>query len=158
MGQFVEPGKEQALHSDFLRALLYLEENAQKSRLPWFNSFPKNSCEPSSSYLAKTLEKRHPALKVSIVRGSAQKKGDHFWVEADGYVMDITIDPFDECRPPIFKLAPHPSHEFFDNVEHMNSETAWVRLESGCLEFLGLLLKDLETLDTLKIDAVQGGR
>ena len=132
------------LYSDFRRTQLFLNKNAQASRLPWFHSFPRNSCESSSSYLARALKKRHPELGISVMKGTGSK-GSHFWVEAEGYVLDLTIDPFDEYRPPIFNFAPHPSHKLFDEVEGMSAETAWVTLGAGCQVFFNSLLQSLET-------------
>ena len=137
---------EQALQLDFQRVLQFLKENAQDSQLPWFHAFPKNSCEAASSYLAKALEVRHPSLVVSVVKGTG-KKGNHFWVEVHGFVMDLTVDPFDECRPPIIDFAPHPSHDLFEDIETMCAELAWVTLETGCLQFLGSLQRSLELAD-----------
>lgn len=136
------------LYSDFRRTQMFLKKNARASRLPWFNSFPKNSCEPSSSYLARALEKRHPELGISIMKGSGSK-GSHFWVEAGEYVMDLTVDPFDEYRSPIFDFAPHPSHELFVELERLSVETAWTNLGTGCQDFLNSLLRSLETSDPI---------
>jgi hypothetical protein len=137
---------EQALQSDFQRVNQFLEENAQASKLPWLHSFPKNSCEAASAYLAKALEVRHPSLLISVVKGTG-KEGMHFWVEVHGFVMDLTIDPFDESRAPIIDFAPHPSHDLFDEVVSMCAETAWTNLEFGCLKFLESLQRRLELTD-----------
>jgi len=140
---------EDLLHSDFQHTNLFLQANARASNLPWFHSFPHNSCEPSSSYLAKALEKRHPELDVSVVKGDGGSKGNHFWVEAGQYVMDLTVDPFDESRPPTFGFAPHPSHKFFSELERMSTETAWENLGTGSQAFLELLLQSFLGLDQL---------
>jgi hypothetical protein len=132
---------ENLLHSDFKHTHLFFQANAPASNLPWFHSFPHNSCEPSSSYLAKALEKRHPELEVSVVKGDDGTKGNHFWVEANEYVMDLTVDPFDESRPPTFGFAPHPSQKLFAELERMSAETAWVNLGTGCQVFLDSLLQ-----------------
>ncbi len=63
--------------------------------------------------------------------------------------MDLTVDPFDETRPPFFNFAPHPSQELFAEFERMSAETAWVNLGTGCQVFLDALLRSLETSDPI---------
>lgn len=78
---------------------------------------------------------------MSVVKGDDGTKGNHFWVEANEYVMDLTVDPFDESRPPTFGFAPHPSQKLFAELERMSAETAWVNLGTGCQVFLDSLLQ-----------------
>jgi hypothetical protein len=136
-------GDQEALRLDFQRIRQFLDENAQASQLPWFHSFPKNSCESSSAYLARALEKRHPKLEVSVAKGTGSE-GHHFWVEFNGYVMDLTADQFEGCESPLFDFAPNPLQGQYWEVEHMSAEIAWANLGTGCVEFMLLLLKSLE--------------
>lgn len=82
------------------------------------------------------------------MKGS-DSKGSHFWVEAGEYVMDLTVDPIDEYRSPVFDFAPHPSHELSVELERMSVETAWANLGTGCQDFFNSLLRSLETSDPI---------
>lgn len=134
------------LRQDFLRAQLFLTNFARSSGLPWFHSYPTNSCEAASSYLAVALVRRHLDLKVSVVKGSGSK-GHHFWVEADGYVMDLTIDPFNENGSPIFDCIPHPSSHLFSSLGRDEADVAWNNLGTGNQVFLEELLTFLDAPD-----------
>lgn len=145
------------LRQDFLRAELFLNIFARSSGLPWFHSYPTNSCEAASSYLAVALARRHPDLKVSVVKGSGSK-GHHFWVEADGYVMDLTIDPFNENGSPIFDCMPHPSSHLFYFLEGSEPDVAWNNLGTGSQMFLESLLNFLDAPDPHSDPSNQDGR
>lgn len=134
------------LRQDFYRAQVFLTNFARSSGLPWFHSYPINSCEAASSYLAVALARRYPDLAVSVVKGSGSK-GNHFWVEADGYVMDLTIDPFNENGCPIFDCASHPSSHLFSSLGRDKADAAWKNFGTGSQVFLEALLKFLDAPD-----------
>ena len=68
--------------------------------IPFFYSFPENSCEGASVFFGHIVKVFFPEAKVDIVKGfrifSEYDTGYHFWVEVNGRVFDLTSDQFDE--------------------------------------------------------------
>ena len=92
--------------SKSVRSLFAKEKG--KIGLPFFYGFPDNSCEGASCLLAWVLIERFPDLSVEVIHGKDKELENHFWVEVDGLIFDITIDQFPEFQDPIYGYAKHP--------------------------------------------------
>lgn len=65
--------------------------------IPFFYSFPKNSCQGASVYLSLFLTWIFPDASISVVKGSNRKRDEHhYWVELNNEVYDLTNDQFDD--------------------------------------------------------------
>ncbi|MFS1908099.1 hypothetical protein BCU30_018325 [Vibrio lentus] len=84
-------------------------ENKENIDLPFFYSFPKNSCESASYFLAALLAQKFPDKEFLVVHGYKHSSDEHhYWVEVDGRVIDITADQFNKVREPIYGADSHP--------------------------------------------------
>lgn len=97
--------------------------------------FPKGYCQLASKLLAKFLVE---AVNISQIKGmangkrplppkNARKSGPtyetHFWLEYQGYVIDITADQFDDFHDPIFVSKDRRWHEQFLGQSRVNQDT-----------------------------------
>lgn len=77
--------------------------------LPFFYSFPKNSCESASYFLAALLAQKFPEKEFFVVHGYQHRTDEnHFWVEVDGKIIDITADQFKGVKEPLYGVDIHP--------------------------------------------------
>jgi len=84
-------------------------ENKENIDLPFFYSFPKNSCESASYFLAALLAQKFSGKEFFVVHGYKHSSDEHhYWVEVDGRVIDITADQFSNIREPIYGADCHP--------------------------------------------------
>ena len=106
------------MHLDFQRTQEFLILNARGVPVAlWLQMFyPENSCQPSSSYLARALETRHQQSSKYIVMKGTGSKGTHFWV-ASGRTRagPVSVDPFNVIwhLNLYFDIGPHPSQELY---------------------------------------------
>lgn len=57
-------------------------ENKENIDLPFFYSFPKNSCESVSYFLAALLAKKFPNKEFLVVHGYKHSSDEHhYWVK-----------------------------------------------------------------------------
>ncbi|MFA6040957.1 MAG: hypothetical protein WC733_05610 [Methylophilus sp.] len=97
---------------------LFFEREKETIELPFFYSFPKNSCEGASCILARLFMEKFPELCVEVIHGKNETDTEnHFWVEVDGYVYDITGDQFDEITSPVYGQARHPMAHHFSSTK-----------------------------------------
>lgn len=74
---------------------LYLDDK----KLPYFYSFPINSCQGASIILAVFLYFTDELNKdVKIVRGESLDHIQHYWVTTQGRLYDLTIDQFSDIE------------------------------------------------------------
>ncbi|MGF1733727.1 hypothetical protein [Photobacterium kasasachensis] len=89
-------------------------ENRENIDLPFFYSFPQNSCESASYFLAALLAQRFPDKKFLVVHGYQHSSDEHhYWIEVDGKVIDITADQFAKVCKPIYGAYSHPLESKF---------------------------------------------
>jgi len=83
-------------------------------KLPFFESFPDNCCEGASSFLAFYFMDKFPLKDVYVIHGkSSDGHENHYWVEIDGLIYDLTADQFDEVDEPIYGVKSHPLSAWF---------------------------------------------
>ncbi len=75
--------------------------DSESKRIPFIHSFPKNSCEYTSYFLAK-IYKENFGCKSLVVNGTCGGE-EHYWVEVDDKIYDITIGQF--CGQPAILLG-----------------------------------------------------
>ncbi len=66
--------------------------DSESKRIPFIHSFPKYCCEHASYLLAKIFSE-HYGGDILVVKGTCCGE-EHFWVEVDGSIFDITIGQF----------------------------------------------------------------
>ncbi|AXF77165.1 hypothetical protein LU604_03510 [Erwinia tracheiphila] len=90
--------------------------------IPFFYSFPKNSCQGASVYLSLFLTWIFPDASISVVKGSNRKRDEHhYWVELNNEVYDLTNDQFDDWLGeryhgldlPVYAEKKHPLRNYF---------------------------------------------
>lgn len=82
--------------------------------LPFFEGFPDNCCEGASSFLAFYLMDKFPKKDIYVIHGkSSDGYENHYWVEIDGLIYDLTADQFDEVTEPIYGAKSHPMSFLF---------------------------------------------
>ncbi|WP_323855341.1 hypothetical protein [Xenorhabdus koppenhoeferi] len=64
-------------------------------RIPFFCSFPVNSCQGASVFLCMAAQQFFPNTDIKIVLGG-DRKGEYFdyWLEIDKKVYDLIVDQF----------------------------------------------------------------
>jgi hypothetical protein len=93
--------------------------------LPFFSTFPKNSCEGASIFLGMILKEKYPTARIDYVKGYSKNRGMHFWLEVDGKVFDVTADQFPQIESPIWAAEYHPLSEMYPNVERVEINKAF---------------------------------
>ena len=100
------------------RVRAVFQKNGDKINLPFFSSFPKNSCRGASIYLGYLLNERFPDSMVQLIHGLHRYQNEHhYWLEVDGYTFDITADQFDQYSSPIYASLANPLQAYFSVVE-----------------------------------------
>lgn len=93
--------------------------------LPYFHSFPKNSCEGASLFLGAYLNEKFPNTSIGYLKGYDKNGLIHFWLEVDGKVFDITLDQFDGFSSPLWNAVNHPLEGIYSNVERQDIKDAF---------------------------------
>lgn len=119
------PMTNQQLNEIFLCAIPFFESLKGVRSIPFISTYPVNSCESTSAMLAAILQKLDHQLDVLVVKGTqASGYGMHFWVEANGCVLDPTAHQFPEYNAPIFAMHPSPLEKVFSHTELFTPEQA----------------------------------
>ncbi len=84
--------------------------------LPYFRSFPRNSCEGASLFLGAYLKEAFPSCNIVYVKGYDKNSSIHYWLEIDGKIFDPTLDQFDGFESPLWSADLHPLKSVFDDV------------------------------------------
>jgi len=97
--------------------------------LPFFHSFPTNCCESASIFLGKFLADRYPNSAVLIVIGTNSASEQHFWVEINDLVFDITADQYKNISAPIYGKKTHPLEKTFTKTIKILAEEAFQQFD-----------------------------
>ena len=123
--------------------------------IPFFYSFPKNSCEGASIFFGHIAKLMFPDIKIAIVKGfrmfSEDDEGYHFWVEINGRIFDLTSDQFDEASEPIINEKVMGKHIGFSIEERQPVSDYLLYYFDNCLDikrFLSIRNKLLSTLES----------
>ncbi|MDE9569610.1 hypothetical protein [Xenorhabdus bovienii] len=90
--------------------------------IPFFYSFPINSCQGTSVFLGMVAQQFFPDADIKIVLGGDRKNEDfHYWLEIDKKVYDLTVDQFISWMDkqyncpdkPIYAEKKHPLAKYF---------------------------------------------
>lgn len=120
-----------SLRYDASKAVRFFCREEQVSRLPFVHSFPRNSCEVVSAFLAATLQHKYVSSTVAVVMAYGRASNEwHFWVEIDGFVIDATAHQFPEYEHPLVCVGPSPLVARFPDIERLQPEAALRRLTS----------------------------
>lgn len=88
-------------------------------KLPFFEDFPDNCCEGASCFLAFYFMDKFPEKDVFVIHGqSSDGYENHYWVEVDGLIYDLTADQFDEVDKPIYSAKSHPLSYWFSTTSN----------------------------------------
>lgn len=99
--------------------------------LPFFTSFPLNSCQGASVVFGMLLPTQHT---VAVVKGDTRdRRESHYWLEIDGLVYDLTLDQFkdtlgsrfDGINAPLYGAAKHPLRMYFLPAERQSAVLAF---------------------------------
>ncbi|AWK83578.1 hypothetical protein [Photobacterium damselae] len=93
--------------------------------LPYFRSFPKNSCEGASLFLGAYLKEVFPNSNIVYVKGYNKHGAIHFWLEIDGKVFDPTLDQFDGFDSPLWSADSHPLKTVFADIDRQEISEAF---------------------------------
>ena len=102
--------------------------------LPFFYSFPTNSCQGASVLLAYYFYRLFPEANTQVVLGSNRKRDEnHYWVELDGKTFDITLDQcqswlgdkYIDISKPIYESSKHPLRNYFFFKERYSAMEAF---------------------------------
>lgn len=89
-----------------------------------FSSFPRGACGDSSLILGAYLaDNGFPGFVCVTGERMSQNVGkwsSHAWLEADGLVVDITADQFQDAPSKVIVASPSPWHHLF-SVERRQS-------------------------------------
>lgn len=99
--------------------------------LPFFHDFPKNSAEGSSVYLAFLASEKYPTLPIDVVYASNQAGEQHYWVEVNGQIYDITADQFEGITAPIYGESTSPLQQRFPLLERKSASLAALDFETA---------------------------
>ncbi|MGM1189335.1 hypothetical protein [Serratia liquefaciens] len=102
--------------------------------MPFFYSFPKNSCQGASVFLSLFLTWLFPDAIIKVVKGSNRKRDEHhYWVEVNSKVYDLTNDQFNSwlgdkysgLDSPVYAHEQHPLRSYFFYKERVSAITAY---------------------------------
>lgn len=114
--------------------------------LPFFHSFPTNCCESSSIFLGKFLADRYPNSTVLIVRGANSASEQHFWVEINGLVFDITADQYTNILAPIYGQETNPLEKTFIKTSKTLAEEAFQQFDLASDDYKIEMIKKINVL------------
>ena len=114
-----------ALRNDVHKVEVFFCREGQNDSLPFVHSFPKNSCEVVSAFLAVAAASKYSGSIVVVARAYCRSKNEwHFWVEVGGFVVDVTAHQFTEYEHPLICAVPSPLEMRFPDVERLRPEVA----------------------------------
>jgi hypothetical protein len=112
------------------RAEAFFTRPEQVCRLPFVHSFPKNSCELVSAFLASAIEATYPNFTVRVAKAySAPQSEWHFWVELEDFILDPTAHQFPEFQGPLVCARPSPLESRFPDIERLSPSAALERFD-----------------------------
>lgn len=92
--------------------------------MPFFASYPVNSCQGCSILLGSILQRIYPYESIKIIHGKTRNPNmdeHHFWLEFKSRIYDLTIAQFsdyfpnelDQIKMPIYAASKHPLRNHF---------------------------------------------
>lgn len=97
----------------------------QVNRLPYVHSFPWNSCELVSAFLASAITAKYPDFNICVARAYSPLQNEwHFWIELNNVVLDPTAHQFPGFHGPLVCARPSPLESRFTDVERVSPEAA----------------------------------
>lgn len=134
-----------SLRSDASKAGTFFCRAEQVNTLPFVHSFPRNSCDVVSAFLAAALQKKYVQSTVVVVRAYERASNEwHFWVDVDGFVVDVTAHQFPGHEHPLVCVGPSPLVARFPDIEHLQPEAALRRMAAIGLELKQSIIASLE--------------
>lgn len=114
-----------SLQSDVSSAETFFCLEYQVETLPFVHSFPRNSCEVVSAFLAVALQSKYASSTVEVVRAYDRAMNEwHYWVEVDDFVADATAHQFDEYEHSLVLVGPSPLAARFPDIERLQPQAA----------------------------------
>ena len=101
----------------------FLERNktTEEFVFPFSHSYPRNCCESVSVLFYHLAAVKYPSAKVRIVRGINARDENHFWLEVDGLIFDLTSHQFETIQAPIIGAKTNPlADEYGTNEDEPN--------------------------------------
>ncbi len=118
-----------SLRSDAIRAGAFFCRPEQVNSVPFVHSFPRDSCEVVSAFLAIAMQKKYSRSTVAVVMAYKSASNEwHFWVDIDGFIVDATAHQFAEYEHPLVCVGPSPLETRFPDVERLQPEAALLRM------------------------------
>jgi hypothetical protein len=91
------------------------------------DGYPEACCKPASQLLARYLVTVAKIPMVRFVRGRRHESAyckdgwqSHVWLEASGFIVDITADQYDEVKRKSFATEKSEWHETFQTQTHLS--------------------------------------
>lgn len=111
------------------------EEKKASLGIPFFYDFPQNCCEGASCFLALILVDKFPDKRILVIHGSDKDRVEnHFWIDVDGLIFDLTIDQFNSFTSPVYGELEHPLKERFPITESYFVPDFFQHYVKDCLE------------------------
>jgi len=105
--------------SENIRSLFELKKDYID--LPFFYSFPKNTCESAACFHGLLIREKFPDMRVEVVHGyNREEDENHYWVEVEGTIFDLTCDQFEGISDPIYAASVHPLSTYFPPIKRFS--------------------------------------
>lgn len=126
-----------SLLDDAIQTEAFFRREEQVGNLPYVHSFPKNSCELVSAFLAVAIEDKYNGSLVRVAKAYCCANNEwHFWIEVGDMVLDATAHQFTAYQHPLVCPRPSPLEVRYPDVERLTPKAA--------LENLGSLAEKLK--------------
>lgn len=134
-------------------------DELNETGIPFFYSFPKNSCQGASVFLGLFFTWLYPSAVISIVKGSHPTRDEHhYWVELNAKVYDLTNDQFEsllgetyqDLNAPVYATKKHPLQNYFFYKKKESAIHAYVTFVSGHANLIDVDRAQWFIIDKLK--------
>lgn len=134
-------------------------DELNETGIPFFYSFPKNSCQGASVFLGLFFTWLYPSAAISIVKGSHPTRDEHhYWVELNAKVYDLTNDQFEsllgetyqDLNAPVYATKKHPLRNYFFYKKKESAIHAYVTFVSGHANLIDVDRAQWFIIDKLK--------
>lgn len=123
--------------------------------LPYFHSFPNNSCEGASLFLGAYLKEAFENKNIFYIKGYDKNGSIHFWLEIDGKIYDPTLDQFDGFDLPLWGAENHPLETIYFDHNKQDILTAFQRSNVTTSAYKNSLMIEIRYFLTEKIHKKQ---
>lgn len=115
--------------------------DSESKRIPFLHNFPKDCCEHASYLLGAVIKELYPDISVLLVSGK-YKNINHFWLQVDNLLYDLTIDQFPGVSVPLIGAYGNNQHTTSINTSNIvDSFSNWD--QGNKKDWLNFLLKKL---------------